>query len=149
MKHCFFGGTTDCLEKLQQRLHALRPEVRIADAISPPFGKWDDATEEGLIERINRADADFVWVALGGVRQETWMAKNRQRFTRGVFVGVGDAFTLLAGMRNVAPAWMQRAGLTWLHRLAKEPRRLLGRYLRYNSAFVRAFLAERLKRVWR
>ena len=38
---------------------------------------------------------------------------------------------------------------TWLHRLAKEPRRLLGRYLRYNSAFVRAFLAERLKRVWR
>jgi N-acetylglucosaminyldiphosphoundecaprenol N-acetyl-beta-D-mannosaminyltransferase len=149
MKHCFFGGTTECLEKLQQRLRALRPELRIADAISPPFEKWDEATEAALIERINRAGADFIWVALGGVKQETWMAKNRHRFTKGVFVGVGDAFSLLAGMRAYAPAWMQRAGLTWLHRLVKEPGRLLGRYMRYNSAFVGAFLAERLKRVWR
>lgn len=148
MRHCFFGGTVECLEKLQQRAKEMRPELRIADAISPPFGKWDEATAADLIERINRADADFVWVALGGVKQESWMAQNRQRFARGVFVGAGDAFALIAGMRNYAPAWMQHAGLTWLHRLMKEPGRLLGRYVRYNSRFVAALLAERLRRAW-
>jgi len=148
MRHCFFGGTLECLEKLRQRAKEMRPELRITDAISPPFGKWDEATETGLIERINRADADFVWVALGGVKQESWMAQNRQRFARGVFVGAGDAFALIAGLRNYAPAWMQRAGLTWLHRLVKEPGRLLRRYVRYNSRFVAALLAERLRRAW-
>lgn len=148
MKHCFFGGTPECLEKLQHRLKAMRPELQIADAISPPFGDWDAATEESLIQRLHRADADFVWVALGGVKQETWLARNRPRLKRGVFVGVGDAFALMAGLRDYAPAWMQRAGLTWLHRLAKEPRRLLGRYLRYNSRFVAAYLAERARRAW-
>ncbi len=31
---------------------------------------------------------------------------------------------------------MQRLGLTWLFRAASEPRRLLTRYLRYNSLFL-------------
>jgi N-acetylglucosaminyldiphosphoundecaprenol N-acetyl-beta-D-mannosaminyltransferase len=148
LKHCFFGGTQECLEKLQRRVLEMRPELRIADAISPPFGTWDAATEEQLIDRINRASADFVWVALGGVKQETWLAQHRHRFTRGVFVGAGDAFALLAGLRDYAPAWMQRSGLTWLHRLVREPKRLLSRYLRYNSRFVGAFLVDRARRVW-
>jgi N-acetylglucosaminyldiphosphoundecaprenol N-acetyl-beta-D-mannosaminyltransferase len=149
MEHCFFGGTQECLEKLQRRAMEMRPGILIADAISPPFGQWDEATESALIDQINRADADFVWVALGGIRQETWLAQHRARFTRGVFLGVGDAFTLIAGLRGYAPAWMQRCGLTWLHRLASEPGRLLPRYVRYNSKFITAFLAERLRRAWR
>lgn len=148
MEHCFFGGTQECLEKLQQRAVEMRPGLRIADAISPPFGTWDAATESALIERINRANADFVWVALGGVKQETWLAEHCGQFTRGVFVGAGDAFALIAGMRGYAPAWMQRSGLTWLHRLASEPGRLLSRYLRYNTRFVVAFLTDRIRRVW-
>jgi N-acetylglucosaminyldiphosphoundecaprenol N-acetyl-beta-D-mannosaminyltransferase len=31
---------------------------------------------------------------------------------------------------------MQALGLEWLHRLASEPRRLTGRYVRTNSEFV-------------
>ncbi len=148
MTHCFFGGTPECLEQLQQRVRQMRPGIKITDAIAPPFGIWDADTEEDLIVRINRSAADFVWVALGGVKQETWLARQRHRFTRGVFVGAGDAFALLAGLRGYAPEWMQRCGLTWLHRLACEPRRLLSRYLRYNTRFVTAFLAERMRRAW-
>jgi N-acetylglucosaminyldiphosphoundecaprenol N-acetyl-beta-D-mannosaminyltransferase len=148
LKHCFFGGTPECLEKLQKRALEMNPQIQVVDAISPPFGQWDEATESALIERINATNADFVWVALGGVKQETWLARNRHRFTHGVYLAVGDAFALIAGLRNYAPAWMQRSGLTWLHRLASEPRRLLSRYLRYNSRFVVAYLAERMRRVW-
>jgi hypothetical protein len=43
---------------------------------------------------------------------------------------VGAAIDFLAGNKRRAPVWMQQWGLEWLHRVASEPRRLLGRYLR-------------------
>lgn len=85
---------------------------------------------------IQEANADFVWVALGGGRQERWIANNLWRHKRGVFVAVGDAFELLSGKRPFAPDWMQKVGLTWLYRLCQEPRRLWSRYLRYNSMYL-------------
>lgn len=143
MKHYFFGGTEDCLEALRVRLMELRPDLQIVGMRSPPFGQWDVETERGLIEEINESGADFVWVALGGVKQERWIAANRGRFEKGIFLAVGDAFVLLAGLRGYAPNWMQRVGMTWLYRLAQEPKRLAGRYLKYNVRFVTAFLRER------
>ena len=51
-------------------------------------------------------------------------------------IGVGAAFDFYAGTVRRAPLWMQKSGLEWGWRLAREPRRLLGRYLRTNFAFV-------------
>ncbi len=148
MTHYFFGGTDECLTRLQERARELNPSIRIAGAESPPFGQWEADTEMRLIANINAANADFVWIALGGVKQETWIAHNRHRFRRGIFLAVGDAFALVAGMRSYAPAWMQRCSLTWMYRLVQEPRRLLVRYISYNTRFVLAFFAERLGRVY-
>jgi len=53
-----------------------------------------------------------------------------------VMLGVGAAFDFLAGMKRQAPAWLQRAGLEWLFRLASEPRRLWRRYLVQNPRFI-------------
>ena len=63
------------------------------------------------------------------------MAAHRERVdcTMG---GVGAAFDFLAGAKRQAPAWIQRAGLEWLFRLAAEPRRLWRRYVIYNPRFV-------------
>jgi N-acetylglucosaminyldiphosphoundecaprenol N-acetyl-beta-D-mannosaminyltransferase len=54
-------------------------------------------------------------------------------------VGGGAAFDFHAGIVPQAPAWMQRNGLEWTYRLAREPRRLWRRYARYNPRFVAAF----------
>ena len=59
-------------------------------------------------------------------------------------MSVGGAFDLVAGLQPYAPTWMQRAGLTWLHRLLREPRRLVRRYVKYNSAFVWLLLTREL-----
>ena len=56
---------------------------------------------------------------------------------------VGAAFDFHAGRVPQAPRWMQRSGLEWLFRLAAEPRRLGGRYLRTNPAFVLAVFAQK------
>ena len=56
-----------------------------------------------------------------------------------VLVGVGAAFDFHAGLVPQAPSWMQDVGLEWAYRLAKEPRRLWKRYLKYNPRFVGDF----------
>jgi N-acetylglucosaminyldiphosphoundecaprenol N-acetyl-beta-D-mannosaminyltransferase len=53
-----------------------------------------------------------------------------------VLVGIGAAFDFIAGTKPEAPAWMQRAGLEWLFRLASEPRRLWRRYVFNNPGYL-------------
>ena len=70
------------------------------------------------------------------------MARMRPRLRTPLLVGVGAAFDFHAGLVPQAPAWMQRNGLEWTYRLAREPRRLWPRYARYNPRFIAAFTAQ-------
>jgi N-acetylglucosaminyldiphosphoundecaprenol N-acetyl-beta-D-mannosaminyltransferase len=60
--------------------------------------------------------------------------------------GVGGSFDVFAGAIPRAPSWMQKRGLEWLFRLAQEPRRMLGRYLLTNTAFIMLFFREWIRR---
>lgn len=144
-RHFFFGDSEECLVELRRVLLELQPDIEIAGMLSPPFRPFTEADEAFFADTINRADPDFVWVALPGVRMEQWIIDNQRRYRKGVFLAVGDAFTLLSGRRSFAPAWMQRLGLTWLYRLAKEPFRLGPRYLRYHSLFVSYWLWDAIR----
>jgi N-acetylglucosaminyldiphosphoundecaprenol N-acetyl-beta-D-mannosaminyltransferase len=145
-RHFFFGDSEECIAQLQQVVRQLQPEIEIVGAISPPFRPFTNEDEDSFADTINRASPDFVWVALPGVRMERWIIGNQHRYERGVFLAVGDAFTLLTGRRKFAPAWMQRIGLTWLYRLASEPARLGPRYLQYNLLFLFYLVGEILRR---
>ena len=134
--HFFFGGTEACLERLCAAARALNPDIDIRGTFSPPFRVWTEEDESAFASTIAQSGANFIWVALGGERQERWIQKNLHRHKEGVFFAVGDAFELLSGSRPFAPAWMQRRGLTWLYRLVQEPTRLWKRYFRFNSRFL-------------
>jgi N-acetylglucosaminyldiphosphoundecaprenol N-acetyl-beta-D-mannosaminyltransferase len=144
-RHFLFGGSPECLSELEIALRKLQPQVEVVGKLSPPFRAWNEEDEAGFAQAIGAADPDFVWVALGGIKQERWIVRNRHRYRRGVFLAVGDAFELLAGRRTFAPAWMQRLGLTWVYRLVQEPRRLWKRYLIYNSVFATYAILEVLR----
>jgi N-acetylglucosaminyldiphosphoundecaprenol N-acetyl-beta-D-mannosaminyltransferase len=135
-KHFFFGGSEDCLSRLKAAALEIQPELEIAGTFSPPYRKWSEEDERAFADTIAASGADFIWVALGGERQERWILNNLPRHKRGVFFAVGDAFELLAGSRPFAPPWMQQAGLTWLYRLSQEPKRLFPRYIKFNSLFL-------------
>ncbi len=135
-KHFFFGGTEKILFDLTSAMKSLQPDLQIVGTFSPPFRNWTEDDEEKFASLINEANPDFIWVALGGVRQEKWIIQNRSRFKRGVFIAVGDAFPLLAGHRSFAPLWAQRFGLTWAYRLIQQPSRVGFRYLKYNTFFL-------------
>ena len=101
-----------------------------------------------MVEDVNAAHADFLWVALGSPKQEHWMSDHRDQLEAPVLIGVGAAFDFLTGMKPQAPAFVQRGGLEWAFRLATEPGRLWPRYRQY-PLFVLLVVAEslRLRRV--
>ena len=133
LTHYFLGASQDCLDKLQRSLLALQPGLKIAGT---QHGYFDPADEDRIIEEINRLAPDFIWVGLGTPRQQAWIHRHRTRIRRGVIMAVGFAFDVNAGTKRDAPAWMGRLGLTWLYRMASEPRRLLWRYTKYNTIFL-------------
>jgi N-acetylglucosaminyldiphosphoundecaprenol N-acetyl-beta-D-mannosaminyltransferase len=71
------------------------------------------------------------------------MAAHVGRLTAPVLLGVGAAFDIHAGLLPQAAKWMQPAGLEWLYRLAREPRRLWRRYLHNNARFLLANIRRR------
>jgi N-acetylglucosaminyldiphosphoundecaprenol N-acetyl-beta-D-mannosaminyltransferase len=133
LRHALFGATPETLSALEQRLRAAVPGVRICSAVAPPFASLEQIGDHADVVRT--AGADVVWVALGAPKQEVFMARHGDRLGA-LALGVGAAFDFLSGAKSRAPRWMQRTGLEWVHRLATEPRRLAGRYLRTNSEFL-------------
>ncbi len=73
------------------------------------------------------------------------MATHRGCLDAPVLIGVGAAFDIHAGLRRRAPTMLQRTGLEWAFRLAQEPRRLAGRYLRNNPTFVALVMMQKAR----
>jgi N-acetylglucosaminyldiphosphoundecaprenol N-acetyl-beta-D-mannosaminyltransferase len=141
-----YGGRTPAaLKQLEARLRERFPGVRIAGGHSPPFRALDAREEQALIDEINGSGAQIVWVGTGQPKQEKWMLRMRPHLTAPLLVGVGAAFDFHAGLVPQAPRWMQRAGLEWSYRLAREPRRLWRRYARYNPRFIAGFARQYLR----
>jgi N-acetylglucosaminyldiphosphoundecaprenol N-acetyl-beta-D-mannosaminyltransferase len=136
LRHYFFGSTTETLRQLEQALKKEFPEIRIAGTMSPPFRPDAQIEEKAVLEAINQANPDILWVGLGAPKQDFWMKLNRARLEVPVMIGVGAAFDFLAGVKPQAPKWIQRSGFEWLFRLCCEPKRLWKRYLIGNSLFV-------------
>ena len=134
LRHYLLGATDEVLSRLRARIER-ELSGTIAGSASPTIA--DPRAEAGeLVEAIRETEADVVWCALGAPKQELWMQANAPRLAPALLLGVGAAFDFLAGTKPRAPTYVQQLGLEWLHRLASEPRRLTGRYLRTNTEFV-------------
>jgi N-acetylglucosaminyldiphosphoundecaprenol N-acetyl-beta-D-mannosaminyltransferase len=136
LRHFFYGGTEDTLQKLQQKLTVSYPQMLIVGAYAPPFSKEVCREEKEIIERINSSNADIIWVGLGSPKQDFWMHMHRPLLNAAVIVGAGAAFDFCSGVKPQAPKWMQARGLEWFFRLCSEPGRLWKRYLIGNSLFL-------------
>ncbi len=84
--------------------------------------------DEPVLEDIRKKTPDILLAALGMGKQEKWIRDRVLQTGVPVSIGVGGSFDILAGEARRAPVWMQKAGLEWLYRLLKQPRRF-GRML--------------------
>lgn len=145
-RHYFFGGTRENNDLLVERLKVNFPGLEIAGSYAPALRSTGEMEEDSLLDQINAAKPDILWVGLGSPKQDYWMYNHRDKLNVPVMVGVGAAFDFIAGTKPQAPCWMRRSGLEWFFRLCCEPRRLWKRYLIGNSRFVWYLLRDALKK---
>lgn len=121
-----YGNTEQVLVALKQKLHTLFPAIKIAGAISPPFRELTVKEDQAMVDSINKAAPDILFVSLGAPKQEKWMAEHKGRI-KAIQLGVGAAFNFITGEVKQAPILMQRVGLEWLYRMPQQPKKTIAR----------------------
>lgn len=104
------GGFGDTAERAADTLKAKIPNLRIAGVSNTP-----DAKIEG----------DLLFVALGPVRQEKWIARHLPKLPIKLAIGLGGTFDYLAKKRPYRPKFWATRGLEWLFRLLTQPWRAI------------------------
>ena len=130
-RHFFFGSAPGVPELLARRLRARIPNLQVSGTYSPPFRPLTKQEDLDIVDRINAAKPDIVWVGISTPKQEQWMSEHLGKINAPVLIGVGAAFDFLSGNKPQAPRWIQRTGLEWVFRLISEPFRLWRRYIEY------------------
>jgi len=136
LSHFFFGSSELTLLKLKEAIELKYPGTKITGMLSPPYKPVDEWDHKELIQSINAAKPDFIWIGLGAPKQEWWMYNHCNKIENGILFGIGAGFDYLAGNTNHAPVWMKKLALEWLYRLIQEPRRLWKRYLKTIPQFI-------------
>lgn len=140
------GGGEGVAARAVERLKIEAPRLEIVgiDARSIDLDRDQDGHCE-LVAGLNAARPDLVLLALGCPKQEVVMDRIAGAVRPAVCVGIGAGLDFVAGTVPRAPRWISSAGLEWLYRLAREPRRLWRRYLvrdpRFAGILVRDFAA--------
>lgn len=99
--------------------------------------------EAAVVEKVNEAGADVLFVCLGAPKQEIFMQNHCEDLCVKMMIGLGGTLDSFAGTVKRAPRWMIRLNLEWLYRLIQEPKRL-GRMMRLPK-FILAVAARKMK----
>ena len=132
----FYGDTPETLHRLTDRLGKGYPGHRIAGIFSPPFRPLTKQEDEKIVDMINAARPDILWVGLGLPKQENWIFSHKKRLQVPVAIGVGAAFAFISGDVKRVPRWIGENGLEWLWRFIQEPKKLWRRDLVDGPRFL-------------
>ena len=115
------GGEPGIPEKTKENLEKLFPNVNI---VGVHHGYFDENEEKEIIREINTLQPNVLFVALGAPRQEKWIKEHKDQLKVDVAAGQGGTYDYEAGKIKRAPLWVQKIGMEWFWRLAKEPSRI-------------------------
>lgn len=111
-----YGGKPGVAEAAKEKLLEQYPNLKIAGVL---HGYIKD--NEEILQTINEAKPDLIFVAMGSPKQEEWILHNKDKLSVKVFQGVGGSFDVIAGNIKRAPSFFRKLGLEWFYRLLKEP----------------------------
>lgn len=133
---CYFLGSAEQVnKKVVLEVQKLYPNLRVAGSHHGFFDLDDPRT----VEDVKSTNPDIVFVALGLPRQENWIAKHIDEFNKGLFIGIGGMFDIIAGEVKRAPKFWIKLNLEWLYRLIKQPWRFK-RILKVFEFMIRVVL---------
>jgi N-acetylglucosaminyldiphosphoundecaprenol N-acetyl-beta-D-mannosaminyltransferase len=124
----WLGGTERVARAMTARVAALYPRLLPIETYAPPIAPLEAMDHAEIQRRIRRARPHVLLVSFGCPKQEKWIARHARDLQVPVCIGVGASIDFLSGRISRAPLWMRAAGLEWLYRFFREPRRLGPRY---------------------
>jgi len=131
------GASPGVGDQLAKVITEQYPNVAIAGIYVPPFMKvFSEEENQKMVHAVNASNADIVLVSLTAPKQDIWIAQNRSTLNPAVYIGIGGAFEVMAGIAKRSPIWMHKAGLEWLYRFIQEPKRLFRRYFIEAPVFI-------------
>lgn len=136
------GAAPGVAAQTARLLEQQNPGLRIAGVYA---GSPASAEAQAIVQRVQNASPDVLFVAYGAPAQDLWIARHGRELAAPVMMGVGGAFDHIAGVQRRAPAWVQRVHLEWLFRLVTQPWRW--RRQRALPRFVWAVLRQRRQAV--
>ena len=143
---CFFlGSSPQVLDKIVDRAATDYPHIRVI-TYSPPYKPvFTPEESQAMVEAVNAADPDLLWVGMTAPKQEKWLHDHWAELDIHCHAGaIGAVFDFFAGTLERAPQKWIDLGLEWLYRLIKEPRRTWRRYLLNNPKFLWLVLKEKM-----
>lgn len=135
---CFFMGSSEkVLFLIKEKAKLVYPNI-IIETYSPPYKpEFNDEDNKKIINVINQANPDLLWIGMTAPKQEKWTYSHWNELDIHCHVGtIGAVFDFFAGTVERAPMWWQEHGLEWLYRLIKEPKRMWRRYIIGNILFM-------------
>ncbi len=129
------GSKPENLAKALDNQQEKYPNISIA-GYHGYFDHEDPVANQTIIKKINQFKPDILIVGMGMPLQELWIQNNYQDLETLVIIPSGAVIDRLAGLVPNSPKWMSNAGLEWLYRLSKEPKRLAARYMLGNPLFL-------------
>ena len=123
---CFFlGSSQQNLELIREKFSKEYPHVKIAGAFSPPFkSEFHLDDNQAMVETINKARPDVLWVGMSAPKQEKWIQQHRDQLDVKFIGAIGAVFDFYVGTVKRSSTWFLDHGLEWLPRLLQQPRRL-------------------------
>lgn len=133
----FMGSSEKVLDLIVKRAAKVYPHLKVV-TYSPPYKpEFSEEDNKAIIDAINAADPDLLWIGMTAPKQEKWTYSHWDELKIHCHVGtIGAVFDFFAGTVERAPVWWQRHGLEWLYRLLKEPKRMWRRYIIGNALFL-------------
>jgi N-acetylglucosaminyldiphosphoundecaprenol N-acetyl-beta-D-mannosaminyltransferase len=133
LRFYLLGATEEANAKAAEVLAARYPGLKI---VGRRHGYFSAFEEDDICDEINLTKPDVIWVGLSVPLEYEFAVRNKPRLRAGWLVTCGGCFNFVTGDYKRAPQWMQAAGLEWLYRLAREPKRLFWRYAVTNPLAI-------------
>ena len=143
---CFFMGSSEAvLARIREKAAEVYPNIRV-ETYSPPYKpEFSEEDTQAILDAIEAADPDLLWIGMTAPKQEKWTYKNWERLPIRCHCGtIGAVFDFFAGTVNRAPKWWLGRNLEWLYRLIREPGRMWKRNFVSTPRFLALTLKEKL-----
>lgn len=141
----FLGSSEKVLDLIRKKTATLYSNLEVV-TYSPPYKpRFTIEDDQNMVQAINDANPDLLWIGMTAPKQEKWAYANWDRLNIHCHVGtIGAVFDFFAGTYKRAPEQWQRLGLEWLYRFLKEPRRMWKRYVIGNIVFLMLIVREKI-----